>query len=430
MRCLDLGRFTCRLARLLLTNPLAFGRGPRRALQPARSSGQGNFGYRSALGVYAGLFVLQTYAMTARTLLAHVVSKFTPRQWENVATESLRYLLTRPGGATAVEELLSPLGFQPGPLTWHGQVTSADDSAIPDLVGNDPTGRHVLVMEGKFWAALTANQPEAYLLRQVEQFPDTPDAHLLLFLVPERRRPLITAELESRLGVKSRPVGRFALLEPDQGSVAVVTWEHMLGHLKSALEADHDVQALEDLNQLWGLCDRADAVAMLPLADEEVASYRGQRHYEFCDVVDRVVDQLVPETLSTKKLKAVGGKDYYGRWVRAGSGHEMQIAVLSLSWAYRYPTPWWIRFWRPAADLEKAVRTLTDDLRFPLIEVDGDWLRVAMRPPLGRERDAVVAELASATHDLARVLPSLTQPDETDPTTDSLTDTDMAIDEV
>ena len=84
--------------------------------------------------------------------------------------------------------------------------------------------------------------------------------------------------------------------------------EHMLGHLKSALEAARDLQALQDLNQLWGLCDRADAEAMLPLAPEEVASDRGQRHYEFCDVVDRMVDQLVPETLSTKRLKAVVGR--------------------------------------------------------------------------------------------------------------------------
>jgi hypothetical protein len=156
--------------------------------------------------------------------------------------------------------------------------------------------------------------------------------------------------------------------------------EHMLGHLKSALEAARDLQALQDLNQLWGLCDRADAEAMLPLAPEEVASDRGQRHYEFCDVVDRMVDQLVPETLSTKRLKAVGGKGYYGRWVRAGSGHEMQIAVLSWSWGTRYPTPWWIRFPRPDAELEKAVRTLTDDPRFPLIEVDGDLMALAESP--------------------------------------------------
>jgi hypothetical protein len=95
--------------------------------------------------------------VTSQTLLAHVVSRFAPRQWENIATESLRYLLARPAGQPAVQALLAPLGFDPGHLTWHSQASVADDPSIPDLVGNDAEGRHVLIVEGKFWASLTEN---------------------------------------------------------------------------------------------------------------------------------------------------------------------------------------------------------------------------------------------------------------------------------
>ncbi len=47
----------------------------------------------------------------SRSLLAHVVSRFAPRQWENVATESLLYLLGKQAAEQAVASLVAPAGF-------------------------------------------------------------------------------------------------------------------------------------------------------------------------------------------------------------------------------------------------------------------------------------------------------------------------------
>ena len=101
------------------------------------------------------------------SLLAHVVSRFTPSQWENVATESLRYLLSAGAGA-APARVVAPFLTLPSQLTWRAQVSSTEDKSIPDLVGEDGQGRPGVIIEGKFWAALTEHQPATYLKRALE----------------------------------------------------------------------------------------------------------------------------------------------------------------------------------------------------------------------------------------------------------------------
>ena len=49
-------------------------------------------------------------------------------------------------------------------LHFRTQVTG-DDATRPDLVGKDQAGREVLLIEAKFWAGLTENQPVSYLER-------------------------------------------------------------------------------------------------------------------------------------------------------------------------------------------------------------------------------------------------------------------------
>jgi hypothetical protein len=105
----------------------------------------------------------------------------------------------------AVNDLLAPLGFSIHGESWRSQASSADDSSIPDLVA-EVGGRQKLIIEAKFWASLTENQPLGYLDRQSRQFGADED-RLLVFLAPTRRRHLLTAELEQRMGVRHRDSG-------------------------------------------------------------------------------------------------------------------------------------------------------------------------------------------------------------------------------
>lgn len=93
-------------------------------------------------------------------------------QIENVATDALAHLLSQYYFvADAFIEYISSVGIAlPKNLTIKTQA-KWQDAAIPDLVGLDEEGHHILIVESKFWAPLTPNQPTTY----IERLPhDTP----------------------------------------------------------------------------------------------------------------------------------------------------------------------------------------------------------------------------------------------------------------
>jgi hypothetical protein len=99
------------------------------------------------------------------SLLAHVAPGLTT-QFENLATESLLYLLRSYREAhQAFVELVSTIGYvPPSDLRFDTQVHMQHGN-IPDLVGSTEDKTGVLLVESKFWAPLTPNQPTGYLRR-------------------------------------------------------------------------------------------------------------------------------------------------------------------------------------------------------------------------------------------------------------------------
>jgi hypothetical protein len=67
---------------------------------------------------------------------------------------------------------------------------SSEDETIPDLVGTDGEGDNVFVVENKFWAELTSNQPLGYL----PLLPKSKSS-ALFFVCPEKRLATLHSEL-------------------------------------------------------------------------------------------------------------------------------------------------------------------------------------------------------------------------------------------
>ena len=103
--------------------------------------------------------------MQNETLFGHLANQFS-HQPENLATESLHYLLSRSNNAKKVLiDLLSETKIKlPLDINFQTQV-SGDDHSIPDLIGTDINGNNVVIIESKFWAGLTEHQPTTYLKR-------------------------------------------------------------------------------------------------------------------------------------------------------------------------------------------------------------------------------------------------------------------------
>ena len=136
------------------------------------------------------------------SLFGHLAARFSASP-ENLATESLRYILDRsPVANRAFLRGLARCGVAlPARLHFATQVGGVD-GAIPDLVGTDEAGRPILIAEAKFWAGLTDNQPLAYLRRL------PPDADtLLLILAPALRFATLWPELARRCRGAGIPFG-------------------------------------------------------------------------------------------------------------------------------------------------------------------------------------------------------------------------------
>jgi hypothetical protein len=179
---------------------------------------------------------------------------------EDIATESLAYVLARSASARAhvVKLAQAWASVPPQPVVAFQSQVGSDDQARPDLEGQDADGAPAIIFENKFWAALTDARPVSYLRRQEER------GGVLCFVVPSIRLRILWPELLQR--VEASPLGPARVVTDEQElrvahvgehrALAVTSWPFLLGQIRSALEAGGETALIADLRQLQGLASR------------------------------------------------------------------------------------------------------------------------------------------------------------------------------
>ena len=129
--------------------------------------------------------------MAERSLLGFISTKLSSSP-ENIATEALCYILQNSKNArSGLVKYLTPLIDLKSDVFFRTQVIG-EKKEIPDLVGVDFENHEILIIESKFWAGLTSNQPVTYLKRLPQR------SAMLLFIAPDRRLPTLWPELRRR----------------------------------------------------------------------------------------------------------------------------------------------------------------------------------------------------------------------------------------
>ncbi len=269
---------------------------------------------------------------------------------ELLATEALGYILDHSEHVTrAMGTLLrSFLPDAEDDLHFRTQVTGEDDRAVPDLIGFDSDDTPVCILEGKFWAGLTAHQPVTYLQR----LPPG-RAAALLFVAPRLRLPTLWGDLLERLrhqGMEAEerrsPVSgsRFARITSHHALI-LLSWDQLLEYLSDVALQAGDLTTRDDLRQLKGLCDKIDTEAFIPLRSEELTPYMAKRYMDFVQLVDELA-RLGKERgwFNTRGLRAAGNRMGYSQYLHFGN---IQIA-LSFSppfWFSLANTPLWMQIY-------------------------------------------------------------------------------------
>lgn len=335
--------------------------------------------------------------MTNPPLLAYLAERFVSQR-ENLATESLAYILTRSRAARhAVIRSFRLFGaVLPDDLRFSTQAAGADE-AIPDLVGEDDEGHLRLIIEAKFWAGLTDAQPCTYLARLDAQEPG-----VLVFVVPERRVDLVWHELLRRCASDHIEVTDVSVQSgARQARVGVarrlmlVNWRALLANILSDLDSAGEFLAASDLRQLQGLCDREDSEAFLPLASAELTGDSARRILQFSDLVDDLTSRLVElGRADVHRLRAAAGKGWYGKYLRI-HGVGCLLHFSAWKWSRNALTPLWLRVvgpkWAPpdtAISKHVAARAAATDIQ--VISAD-EGTEIPLFLPVGVAREQVFA---------------------------------------
>ena len=280
----------------------------------------------------------------ATSLLAHLANRFT-NLMETLATETLGYILSQSAPARgAIQEMLASGGADVGPIARvvtevtdirvQTEVTDIGKGRI-DLAGYNEAYEERVLIEAKFWAELTDNQPSEYLKR----LPNDGRPSALLFVAPEARIESLWTEVcgRAREGKFTVDIGadtgalRTAVIAGSERRLMLTSWRAMLREMRGAAG---DVTVEKDIDQLRVLCDQQDRTAFLPLRVGELGPGFSKRainlHYLYNDVLARL--QEMEELVSFDGLAAGGSKPNFGRFFHLGNRNNDAGGIADGAW--------------------------------------------------------------------------------------------------
>ena len=203
----------------------------------------------------------------------------------------------------------------------------ATKGEIPDLSSYDEDGIKRVLIEAKFWAELTKNQPNQYL-KQL-QADRKGRAAALLFVAPRARLETLWPELR-RLAEEKKP--KFMLTDTFEtgdlrsASIAdgklrllLTSWAALLGRMEAQACTAGDTTAEADIKQLRGLTDRMDGDAYLPLKQEDLKSELPSHMLDLAQLVDDATRHAIKNCwANTEGARATPQRRGYGRYVSIG----------------------------------------------------------------------------------------------------------------
>ena len=197
-------------------------------------------------------------AESSPTVLAHVAWMLRGT-FEDLSTEALAYILNRSDAATeAFRELLQQAGADISPIREAQTQVVEEGGERPDLVCLDGEGIKHVLMEAKFDALLTENQPVNYLRYLPKDRNSAP-----LVVAPRRRlewlwtemMQLVCAESDFTIGDERQGESVYSAPVGDDRTFMLTSWDHLLGLLETSVQADGDEGTLRSIAELQGVVD-------------------------------------------------------------------------------------------------------------------------------------------------------------------------------
>ena len=340
---------------------------------------------------------------------------------EDIAVEALGHILSTSEAARAtLSDVVDTGGAQVGPIVRMRTQVTGKKSARPDLAGFDESGLERVLIEAKFAAGLTENQPVAYLKGQwlrlagvdvwfgihFDRWVRSPTALLWLWF----RRELLQARRETGIALEPlRSRKPQELFDDDEGGLlvpvplplkvgsdalgaTVTAWRDSLAlgaelsdverrKYEAMLEPvlDAMVARLEEVRQLLrGTSRRRDTKrngAVTPARRSGRASAAAaagmrkdfpRRVGSLRRLVDDATDRGRGEGWAdTSGFRATSQRSGCGRYLRLGrvARAEVWFGIQFWGWLQRPPTPLWLSFTSNSLQRRERTRGALEPLR-------------------------------------------------------------------
>jgi hypothetical protein len=357
--------------------------------------------------------------VTDDRILGHLARRFAISE-ENIATEALSWLLRAPAARAAVAGLARAADCTvPSDLTFVGQV-GAEGTGRPDIVGSDAGGVERLIVEAKFGAGLTEQQPGGYLRR----LPADADS-ILLVVAPSARLPTLWVELLRAVpelaGFAPAPsaVGPAGLLHARIGTrttLALVSWRGLVTRVLDGLRAAEEFTLAQDAEQLLALTEVMDSAAYVPVKPGDLDQRTGHLVHQLERIIDRTYRDIANDPTSPAEAyrnRSSHGRIFYGWYLRS---RRTRVAVwfgfLPRTWARFGISPLWVQTtsdWSRHR-LQQALGGLHEPGQAGLFEDQG-FLSPLTVPAYASEAD-VTASLRGQLEDFLARLDAVVPPDE------------------
>lgn len=351
--------------------------------------------------------------MSKTTVFSYIVQKRLSQENENVATESLAFIVS--SSERARSGLMNLLrGIAPDLPSLQFRTQQTEGSARPDMWGFDGTTPRAFI-ENKFWAGLTENQPVEYLRLLAEK----PNPAVLLVVVPESRLESVWREFVRRLGdaklsssLLDRSAGVYHVEVIDFGPplattpiLAITSWTKVLSVIEA--ELTDEPHSRNDLLQLRALCDAADEYA--PFSTTELTNQRTPSFFlQLNSLVQRAVGLAVTKgILSTQGVREEHFWTGPGRYVKFPTGRNVGawFGIHFRFWRECGSTPLWLYFSPSAFGRALEVRPVLE----PWIQRNGiafsvddkGILAVGIDVVAGEEPDHLIGAIVDRLTDIA-----------------------------
>jgi len=270
----------------------------------------------------------------------------------------------------------------------------------PDISGIDIEGKEKIIIEAKFWASLTKNQPIEYLKRLNEN-------SVLLFICPKLREVALFNELKFRLVNDELSIKTHEnKIQLDNNKCIIITnWAFLLNYIKNMLNDNNEKLLVSDVDQLIGFCEIIDNSSFLPINEMDLSPSIAKRINSFYDLCDKVFDKLLAiYNFDTSGNKATGLRNGYARYFTINN-NGMGFIFNMKFWEKYYNTPFWYYVkegWNEqSVEFKKKLNQIAIKLKLRTIEYE-NILYFAIFPDVDEVEEIILNKITNIIQNIIK----------------------------